>query len=164
MFNKACALTTTLKKLNYNEHTILALCSENNKEYFIPIIASLFLGSTIAPINSNYKRIELTHALNLCEPKVIFCSKTTTAHILEIKSTINCVESVVIIDSEDETFGAITLNKFIMNSINIEKNYFSSFNPKQKPAILLCSSGTTGLPKAVVITHSNLCAIFWHTW
>ncbi|KAH0818691.1 hypothetical protein GEV33_004100 [Tenebrio molitor] len=72
-----------------------------------------------------------------------------------------------LIDSDDKVYGAETLNSFINTSLKgypmMNRFPVAEFDPDEQVVFLMCSSGTTGLPKGVMQTHSNLMVRYMHT-
>lgn len=52
--------------------------------------------------------------------------------------------------------GMKTMDGFMENSSNDMEFELEHFDTKEHPLMMLCSSGTTGLPKAVLVTQLNL--------
>lgn len=104
---------------------------------------------------------ELQHVLNLSKPKIIFCSKSYLLKFTERKKEANFIERIVVIDSSDKHQDADNLQEFI--NAYYRKNAFQPFHfDNEQAALILCSSGTTGLPKGVMITHKNVITKFMH--
>lgn len=97
---------------------------------------------------------EFVHALTITQPKLIFVSESALDAVLKTKEQFTCDNIIVFGDGID---GTTPLAKFL--ELSKDKNQLfapKNFDASQQVALILLSSGTTGLPKCVMITHENL--------
>lgn len=155
-----CSLGKSLTNIGCGKDAVIAISSENNLQFYIPVIAGLYVGAIVAPINFNYTPHELHHTLNITKPQIIFCSKAVAKKYISVKKELNFIKRIIILDSEDDSPEAESLTNFISNNLGqkhlIYEATIASINPKEHVAFVMCSSGTTGLPKGVMQTHYNI--------
>ncbi|KAF5282541.1 hypothetical protein FQA39_LY04948 [Lamprigera yunnana] len=161
LLENTCRLAQSFLDQNYPINTIISVCSENSVYYMYPIIAAFYTGLTVELVNPNYTYRELMHMFNIVKPKIIFCSKNTLPNILQIKENVSFVESVIVMDVDEDTPNAECMRTFINRGCRItgeiEKNFKTvTFNRNEHVALILRSSGTTGLPKGVMVTDENV--------
>nr|XP_022909024.1 luciferin 4-monooxygenase-like [Onthophagus taurus] len=159
---KVCRMANCLKKIGARKDRLVAIISENNVNYFIPMMGSIYVGSPVVPMNPLYTETELSHALGLIEPFVVFCSVYFLDKVLALKEKFPCIEQIVLINSPEPEEGCPTLDEFLDTHCPGTVDVFN-FKPDDvdidnQVAIILFSSGTTGLPKGVQLTHRN-----WNT-
>lgn len=100
---------------------------------------------------------ELDHALKLSKPKYIFASKTSSSTLLKVKKYNSFIEEIIVFDDE-KIPGTINYSDFLSK---FRSPVLKAFTPatvplKEQVAFILCSSGTTGLPKGVELSYNNI--------
>ena len=146
---------------------MITVSSENCIEFFTPIIAAFYIGATVAPVNHSYTQSEMQHALNIAKPQIIFCSKQIYPKFVDLKKRLNFIERILIIDSEDGTRDLRSIEAFIRENLHGNEPLYrfdvADVNLENQIAFILYSSGTTGLPKGVMITQRNVLTKFAHS-
>jgi 4-coumarate--CoA ligase len=106
---------------------------------------------------------ELIHALELSKPKLVFVSAFAAE-----KTTLTCrklkfVQNVVMIGVKTIDNFAISLEDFVKKqekvSFNVEEFTSKKVDIADQVALIMCSSGTTGMPKGVMITQKNMMSV-----
>ncbi|XP_056638517.1 luciferin 4-monooxygenase-like [Diorhabda sublineata] len=160
LLEESFKLAQALIQYGCSSNTTISIGSENNLQFFIPVMGSIFAGTIMAPLNCNYTEKELEHTLNITMPKIVFCSKALACKYLKLKNKLTFIEQIVVIDSNEEITGTKSINKFVSDILKGKtlSNHSLPFDgdPKESIAFILSSSGTTGLPKGVMLTHFNL--------
>ncbi|XP_031619823.1 luciferin 4-monooxygenase-like [Contarinia nasturtii] len=163
LLSKAVCLARYLQEnVGIKSGDIISICSENRIEFAITIHATLFLGATIAALNHGYVEYEMTHAINLSKPRLIFASSTNFKKIATVSQKLTFVEQIIFYGSDNCTKGhpnAISFNQ--ITTCHLTDSQLDTFkcepqNVKENVALIMCSSGTTGLPKGVQLTQFNL--------
>ena len=107
----------------------------------------------------NYFTGEMSHMLNILRPVIIVCSNKTVDVICAASQCLHCVQGIVIFD---ELPSSAQTRLVPYSSLLQRKDDITpvSVNTKTHPAAILCSSGTTGMPKGVLLSHSNIASFF----
>ncbi|TGO86619.1 hypothetical protein BPOR_0289g00080 [Botrytis porri] len=136
---------------------VLALFSENNIDTPITMWGTHYIGGIVSPANPVYTRRELTHHLRDCGAKIIV---TTGELVGRVRECVNEIEREigrsidVLVQGGEVPEGERGIRDVFM--VGDEKRL--NVDPEKDLAYLVYSSGTTGLPKGVMLTHRNVVA------
>ncbi|KAJ8974698.1 hypothetical protein NQ317_015227 [Molorchus minor] len=157
-------LSKALRKiLKLNKKDTIAILLPNLPEYPICVLGALEAGLTITTMNPLYTSEEICRQLLDSSAKAIITLpdlySTAKSAVLATKKLIPII-SIKTKNNETVPEGAINFNELVTAQIDIP-----DFEPENSEdiAVLPYSSGTTGLPKGVELTHhniiSNICQI-----
>ncbi|KAI0785098.1 amp dependent CoA ligase [Abortiporus biennis] len=143
---------------NIGENDIVCIFSPNHVDYPIATWAIHRLGAIVTTANPAYTSEELTHQINLVKTKHIITHSTSLAVVeASAKETGIPLSNIIVIDLDYKGNAYSTVDSLIKAGLSKEPTFVERrLNPgeaKTKLAFLICSSGTTGKPKAVAIPH-----------
>ena len=122
-----------------------AILAPNCPEYAVALHGSLLTGAKVTTLNPLYKEREVQHQLDDADAVVVFVSKLFAPVMEAIKDDLPNVRKVYEIEDIWELASGHEPNP---DPVEID--------PEKDIAVLPYSSGTTGLPKGVMLTHYNL--------
>ena len=123
----------------------IAILSANSAEYFIAFYATLFAGGVVTTLNPLYKEREVLHQLEDAGASAVFAMGPLLPLIQQVREQVPSIKHVFPIEDVWTLAGEADDDPKPV-----------SINPKEDLAALPYSSGTTGLPKGVMLTHYNL--------
>ena len=123
----------------------IAILSPNAPEYFVAFHAILAAGGTATSMNPLYKEREVLHQLEDCQASAIFVARPLEPLVQSIREHLPGLGKVYAIE---DVWALAASSKGEPEPVNID--------PRVDLAVLPYSSGTTGLPKGVMLTHYNL--------
>ncbi len=144
-------LANALQGLGVERGTAVAVMSTNSPEYVEAYYACAKLGATFVPLNYRAKHEELDHMVNASDARVLFVGERYLPLVSDLKDKFGGVREYVCIDGKADGMHAYA--ELVADAsedevyVEIEEN---------DPTILIYTSGTTALPKGVVLTYLTL--------
>lgn len=139
----------SLHQRGFGQGDVFAIFSPNIPEYAIAFHATAVLGGIVTTINPTYTPEELARQLNDCKAKYLI----TIPHFLDNAQAAKDASDVEEIFVFGEADGATPFADLMKSDGTFPS---VTINPKEDLIVLPYSSGTTGLPKGVMLTHHNL--------
>ncbi|KAM3960213.1 uncharacterized protein ACR2FA_005696 [Aphomia sociella] len=145
-------------KLNLKEGDKVAIVLPNVPEYPCVVLGALQAGCVVSPMNPIYTAKDLQIQLELIECKAVVSSKISYPNIAEALKSMNSNIPVILLDNDGLPEGTIRFADLAENT-NIDINCLKSVKRSADDvAVVPFSSGTSGFPKGVVLTHRAIVA------
>ena len=147
---KILKLSSKIKTL-INEGDRCLILSENRPYWLISDIAVMNAGGISTPIFTTYSSNDYEYILNDCKPSLIIVSNDN--QFQKIKKYINLDIQKII------SFERIETKSLLIQDIFNENNHKEIINKSLKrnmPACIIYTSGTSGNPKGVVLSHGGI--------
>ncbi len=122
----------------------VSLIFHNSPEFVALYFSALCFGLTAVPINPDITSKEMRYIINDSKSKAIFYSNVLESKIKNIKN-LDDVKLKKITSINDQEFS-------LKNDDSLEENEISAYDA----AVTLYTSGTSGNPKGVILSHLNL--------
>ncbi|XP_076649572.1 luciferin 4-monooxygenase-like [Halictus rubicundus] len=147
-----CALW--LKKKGVQKGDIIAIVSHNHSDSFTPCLAALFIGATFNPLDPWMDTGLARHFIRTTEPKVIFTNQKLARVVLEAVK-IETSEAKVV--TFGDYLGSVSFLDVLQDHRESDVADFQCENVDlDDTALIIFSSGTTGLPKGVELSHKMI--------
>jgi len=162
LYDVATALGAKRSKggLGLGNKDMVAILSDNCMEYPIIVHALLAISTPFVPFSSYATHRELKHYLERSNATHIFVHAAILPRFLPVAREMNFPEeNIFILEGEvpsPHRFKNLDSLVEVVRSNRIPREPVRPVGPDTL-AYIIFSSGTSGLPKAVMISHSNLC-------
>jgi len=172
---------TYLYDIGIQKGDVVAIDVPNSISYLVAYLGTLYIGAIVAGINPTYKPMEIVHALNITDAKALvvldslykhgpeqILPKTKVEHVISTNSLdfVTAEEKIYamlrqkIPDAQDgipdqtDSYKVYRMKKIIDKTD--ARDIKVDIDPWNDPAVYLMTGGTTGLPKAAMLSHANL--------
>ena len=164
-----------LLSIGEKEYSNIGLICDNRKEWLVCSMGIMATKSRDIPRGSEATVKDLSYILSFAECKTVVTeNKILFNRILECKNELPALQNIIIINPSDTDLSnpkATGLNIFSYDEILSKGSNFRQNNPnkiedimlsgtEEDSATIIFTSGTTGTPKGVELTHKNfLCQV-----
>ena len=152
--DNSSALAASLASLGVEPGDHIALWMRNSLQYILSFYGILKAGGVVVPVSTHYGEREVLHQLKETEVKGLITSDNLYAQVGNLIPEIQGLRFIVLEGQGEPPSGTLPFSSFLAGSDRLDRTI--GIDPKERIAVLPFSSGTTGLPKGVMLTHFNL--------
>ena len=147
-------ISNALYQLGTKKGDAVGIMTVNCPEFLFCCLGIMKTGAIVVPINPLLKEADVTHIIketgNL---KTVFVHKKNFRTMKKAQKDVR-LDNIILLEADSAKEGTTTLEEFIEGVSPIQPDV--DIDPSNDLAALLFTGGTTGLPKGVMLTHSNL--------
>ena len=145
-------LANYLRKTGHSKGCFIGIIGDNSPEWVIAFMAAQWIGGVVVPLDSRAKEMELSHIIEHSGLRTIFVSPRLIALLKGL------------IQNGDLKKNTVLISLQVIDGCDHLPQVFKAFKDDARReevaiedlAIVQYTSGTTGNPKGVMLTHKNL--------
>jgi long-chain acyl-CoA synthetase len=132
----------------------VGIMTSNCPEFIFCCVGIMETGAIVVPINPLLKEDDVKYIIKESENmRIVFVHKANYRTIKKVQKEIK-IDNIILLQADVAKEGTTSLEEFIEGVNSIAPNI--DLDPSENLAALLFTGGTTGLPKGVMLSHTNL--------
>ncbi|MCM3668187.1 long-chain fatty acid--CoA ligase [Mesobacillus maritimus] len=153
-------LSAYLHSQGFKKGDRVAVMLPNSPHYIFALFAIFRLGGIAVQVNPMYVEREIAFVLEDSGAKFMFALDAFYPKIKKVQGDTSLQQVIAIgfgPEKAELASGDLYFEEAVQNDFSVEEE---SINPFEDVAVLQYTGGTTGVPKGVMLTHSNLLSNF----
>jgi long-chain acyl-CoA synthetase len=146
------SLAAGFRNLGIRQGARVAVLHHNSPYVFQIFMGAVKAGAVVVPVNPVYTSREIAHILTDSGARLLLMHESHAEKLNEINTPLPALKKKLI-RGDDQTM----LQVLGVDGTEKPPENVASTLQGETPAFMFYTSGTTGRPKGVVLTHSNLC-------
>ncbi|KAH8413758.1 hypothetical protein KR222_007589, partial [Zaprionus bogoriensis] len=150
LLQNSMRVASYMRSLGIDQLDIVGIAARNTTHISAVAYACLFNGTPFHAININYEEEVVTKLFETTKPRLIFCDGDEYEKVKAATAKLDAR----IITMRNHATGSISIDEVLATPAEVDFEPRPLQQGSNHTLAILCSSGTTGTPKAVTITHN----------
>ncbi|KAK5832204.1 long chain acyl-CoA synthetase 9, chloroplastic-like [Gossypium arboreum] len=160
-FAAVCYFASGLVQLGHKKGERVAIFADTREEWFIALQACFRRNVTVVTIYASLGEEALCHSLNETEVTTLICGAKELKKLVNLSGQLDKIKHVICMDDEIPT--AASGRWAVTSFADVQRTGYENPVDADLPiaadvAVIMYTSGSTGLPKGVMLTHGNILA------
>ncbi|TYJ35630.1 hypothetical protein E1A91_A05G249900v1 [Gossypium mustelinum] len=160
-FAAVCYFASGLVQLGHKKGERVAIFADTREEWFIALQACFTRNVTVVTIYASLGEEALCHSLNETEVTTLICGAKELKKLVNLSGQLDKIKHVICMDDEIPT--AASGRWAVTSFADVQRTGYENPVDADLPiaadvAVIMYTSGSTGLPKGVMLTHGNILA------
>ena len=147
---------SAMKRIGAKKGDVLGMVVPNIPEFPIAFLGAAGINMAITTMNPTYRPEEIARQLENSGAKYVITIGLFLPNIRQACEIYKGVEKIIVLGMEDKPDDVLSFIEMIIMDDGSLYHEDRSCNPKEDIVVLPYSSGTTGPPKGVSLTHFNM--------
>ncbi|CAD6254591.1 unnamed protein product [Miscanthus lutarioriparius] len=167
-FKTVCNFASGLLRIGHLKDERVAIFSDTRAEWQIALQACFRQNIAVVTIYASLGEGALCHSLNETEVTTVVCGRKELKKLIDISGQLDTVKHVVYINEEGvsaevslaQNCTSWTIKSFEeVESIGLQRPVEENLPLPSDTAVIMYTSGSTGMPKGVMMSHQNVLAV-----
>uniref|UniRef100_A0A182VSQ3 AMP-dependent synthetase/ligase domain-containing protein n=1 Tax=Anopheles minimus TaxID=112268 RepID=A0A182VSQ3_9DIPT len=164
MYLRTVRIAEHLRQLGYGKDTPMAALASRNGEHVAPVMFACFtLGIPVNTLDVAFSVMDFAHMFNVTRPVLVFCESNILSVVREAAKRVEIDPQYILFEDHIDGYCHVL---DLLEGTGTEDLFEPAVldDPSTHVAAILCSSGTTGMPKGVSYSHAFCIANLPSLW
>lgn len=152
--HRVARLAGALQKLGMKADDRIGMLSLNSDRYLEYYLGVWWGGGTVNAANTRWNASEIAYSLDDCDTRVLIVDDQFLPMVESLRQQSRSLQTLIYAGDQETPAGMLSFEALLADADPVNDAYRKG----EDLAGIFYTGGTTGFPKGVMLTHSNLCS------